>query len=315
MRLLDLNHAQHYATEALPIVRAGDDPSLLYRTLSLLGGIAAERGNAAEAEAYIEEAREIALRNDLSRSMSSALHNLGVMALGRGDLPLARQFLEETLALERAAHDLVHLANSLGSLGIVAYQQGDIATAVPLFREQLALSIEMGIDPGLNGVAAIAIHAGDYALAARLGGADEISSEALGISPHGSELYRPIYEKEVAILRDHLGEAGFAAEWAAGRAMPREKAIAEAVAYIESSPGDHPEPQPAESAAAPAFDLTPREREVLALITQGKSNQEIADALFISLHTTKVHVRSILSKLNLDSRTAAAAFALQHNLA
>jgi len=97
--------------------------------------------------------------------------------------------------------------------------------------------------------------------------------------------------------------------------MPREKAIAEAVAYIESSPGDHPEPQPAEPAAAPAFDLTPREREVLALITQGKSNQEIADALFISLHTTKVHVRSILSKLNLDSRTAAAAFALQHNLA
>jgi predicted ATPase/DNA-binding CsgD family transcriptional regulator len=314
MRLLDLDRAHRYATEALPVVRAGDDPSLLYRTLSLLGGIAAERGNAAEAEAHIEEAREIALQNDLSRSMSSALHNLGVMALGRGDLPMARQFLEETLALERASHDLVHLVNTLGSLGIVAYQQGDIEAAVPLFREQLALSIELGVDPGLNGVAAIAIHAGDYALAARLGGADEISSEALGISPHGSELYRPIYEREIALLREKLGEARFAAEWAAGRAMPREKAVAEATAYIESSTPDQPAPQPAPRDAVPAFDLTPREREVLTLISQGKTNQEIADALFISLHTTKVHVRSILSKLNLDSRTAAATFALQHNL-
>jgi predicted ATPase/DNA-binding CsgD family transcriptional regulator len=314
MRLLDLDRAQRYATEALPVVRAGDDPHLLYRNLSLLGGIAAERGNAAGAEAYIQEAREIALQNDLSRSMSSALHNLGVMALGRGDLPLARQLLEETVALERASHDLVHLVNTLGTLGIIAYQQGDIPTAADLFREQLALSTEIGLDPWLNGVAEIGIHFGEYALAARLGGSDEISSEALGISPYGSELYRPVYEQEIATLREKLGPDRFAAEWAAGRAMPRERAIAEAVAYIESTTPDQLAPQPAQREAAPAFDLTPREREVLGLISQGKTNQEIADSLYISLHTTKVHVRSILAKLNLDSRTAAATFALQHGL-
>jgi DNA-binding CsgD family transcriptional regulator len=152
-------------------------------------------------------------------------------------------------------------------------------------------------------------------LAARLGGSDEVSSEAIGVSPHGSELYRPIYEEEVALVRDRLGPATFAAEWAAGRAMPREQAVAEALAFLESGTPPEPALEPAPPVPASAFDLTPREREVLALIAQGKSNQEIADTLFISPHTTKVHVRSILGKLNLDSRTAAAAFALQHGLA
>ena len=63
-----------------------------------------------------------------------------------------------------------------------------------------------------------------------------------------------------------------------------------------------------------AFGLSPREREVLQLIAQGRSNREIADVLFISTPTVKVHVRSILTKLALDSRTAAAAFAIHHGL-
>jgi DNA-binding NarL/FixJ family response regulator len=54
---------------------------------------------------------------------------------------------------------------------------------------------------------------------------------------------------------------------------------------------------------------------VLRLVAQGCSNQEIADQLFISPQTAKVHVRSILAKLNLESRTAAAAFAIRHGLA
>jgi NarL family two-component system response regulator LiaR len=54
---------------------------------------------------------------------------------------------------------------------------------------------------------------------------------------------------------------------------------------------------------------------VLRLLAQGHSNQQIADALFISLPTTKVHVHSILTKLNVESRTAAAAFALTNGLA
>jgi NarL family two-component system response regulator LiaR len=62
-------------------------------------------------------------------------------------------------------------------------------------------------------------------------------------------------------------------------------------------------------------DLTEREREVLHLVVQGHSNQQIADALVISLATVKAHVSSVLAKLQVSSRAEAIAFAIKHKLA
>lgn len=61
-------------------------------------------------------------------------------------------------------------------------------------------------------------------------------------------------------------------------------------------------------------DLTQRELEVLLLIAQGKSNQEIADELFITLKTVKTHVSNILSKLEVEDRTQATIYAFKHQL-
>lgn len=60
------------------------------------------------------------------------------------------------------------------------------------------------------------------------------------------------------------------------------------------------------AAADPREDLSPREQEVLALIAQGKSNREIAQQLYLAESTVKNHVVSILSKLQVPNRTAAA---------
>lgn len=60
--------------------------------------------------------------------------------------------------------------------------------------------------------------------------------------------------------------------------------------------------------------LTPREREVLRLITQGKNNNEIASSLKMSIHTTKSDVCSILQKLNVTDRLKAAVKAVRENL-
>ncbi len=60
--------------------------------------------------------------------------------------------------------------------------------------------------------------------------------------------------------------------------------------------------------------LTEREVDVLRLVAQGSSNPQIADELHITVNTVKVHLRNILSKLQLDNRTQAAAYAVQNGL-
>jgi NarL family two-component system response regulator LiaR len=64
----------------------------------------------------------------------------------------------------------------------------------------------------------------------------------------------------------------------------------------------------------PSYDLTEREMEVLNLVVQGQSNQQIADGMVISVATVKAHVSSILSKLQVSSRAEAIAYALRHEI-
>jgi DNA-binding NarL/FixJ family response regulator len=69
-----------------------------------------------------------------------------------------------------------------------------------------------------------------------------------------------------------------------------------------ASPNDHP-------AAEDPFGLTPRERQVLALLAEGATNRQIGAALFMAEKTASVHVSRILAKLGVHSRTQAAAVA------
>jgi len=64
----------------------------------------------------------------------------------------------------------------------------------------------------------------------------------------------------------------------------------------------------------PGADLTPRERELLTLMTRGLNNQEIAAELAVALPTVKFHVTNILSKLHVDNRTEAVLKALKHKI-
>jgi DNA-binding CsgD family transcriptional regulator len=123
--------------------------------------------------------------------------------------------------------------------------------------------------------------------------------------------YEDECDRDLDRARECLGEQEFAAAWAAGESMILDAVVAEAddVFAEWGKAAEH-----GHAPGPPPYGLSPREVEVLRLIATGMSNRQIAEALFISVETAKVHVRSILAKLDLESRTAAAAFAIQHQL-
>ena len=78
--------------------------------------------------------------------------------------------------------------------------------------------------------------------------------------------------------------------------------------YLDSLLAAFAQEDMAAQAAPPAMPnrISPREREVLRLLAQGCSNQEIAEALVVTVETVKRHVSSLLAKLGVDNRTQAA---------
>jgi ATP/maltotriose-dependent transcriptional regulator MalT len=83
---------------------------------------------------------------------------------------------------------------------------------------------------------------------------------------------------------------------------------------VERAPSPGTEPDDTADAVVAGLGLTPREREVLELLAQGMTNRQIAETLFISVYTAGVHVSRILGKLDVASRTEAAARAYRLGL-
>lgn len=90
--------------------------------------------------------------------------------------------------------------------------------------------------------------------------------------------------------------------------------IMKALPHFTTESAEEGEPQQKQQRKKFNTDLTPREKDVLRAIVDGKSNQEIADELTISLFTVKNHVCNIIQKLAVDDRTQAAIKALREEL-
>jgi non-specific serine/threonine protein kinase len=248
------------------------------------------------------------------------LIDLGEVIQRQGDLARAETLYDEAQRLFEELGDQRALAMTLHGRAGLALQRRDTARAAALLAEGLTLARQVGdrltAADCLEAVAQVVV-TDQAAQATRLLGAASAVRDAAG-APVADHL-RSSHDETNAAARAALGAAAFGTAHDAGRALSLELAVAEAIVAVEAmlrptTASSVASAQPADSGSVPGADLTPREREVLHLLAEGRTDREIAAALFVTTKTASNHVASILSKLGVETRTAAAAYALRHGL-
>jgi non-specific serine/threonine protein kinase len=300
----DLDRARSYHEASLELRRKLADAAGMAQSLHNLGNLAIERGEYDTARSLHEEALTIRRELGMPRDLALSLRNVARLASGRGDSEGARAFLEEALRLSDESQHEVGRAEALRLLADLALRQHETDRAATLASEALRLGREVGA----QGVIANSIEVLSLIAAARdqphhvaqLLGAVEALRERMRMDARPTE--QQYIAAAVADARSRLGAAEFATAWSAGRVMSLDEV--EALAH-DSGVADRP---------VHTSGLSAREEEVVALIAQGLTNRQIADRLVISERTTHAHVRNILDKLGLASRTQVATWAMQHDL-
>jgi ATP/maltotriose-dependent transcriptional regulator MalT len=241
------------------------------------------------------------------------LDDLARITLSLGDAAQAAAIFVQARALARELGDPPRLATSLAIRIDNLLRRSGVQGPVQPLRESLMTlpSIGSAVDIAicLAGVAALAHPLDQPERAAQLLGAAQALHDPADVET--SSTYRARYEESVAAVRAQLDDETFAKAQRAGRTMPLEDAVELALAVAAA----------AERAGAGRpvrvypDGLTPREVEVLALIAAGRSNNEIADTLVLSVRTVERHIANIYRKINAHNRAEAGAYAVRHDLA
>ncbi len=298
-----------------------------------------------EAQRTYEAALDV-LRDNNGWGVAQVRVGLGGVARARGDYQAAISHYQGALSLYQEIDARPEIARCLAGIASVALIQGDLGLCRASLTESLALSLATGqrlpVARGLEAFAALEARAGDAERAARLAGAALELRSAAGHPPSAGAGAR--LEDLLDPARRSLGELRATALLDEGRAMSADEAVAYAMGSpaagrsaangAAAAPG-WPRPRagggngqaggapaaggsasgvagPAAGAAAGTAavpsTLTPREREIAALIARGLSNRAIADELVISQATVARHVANMLTKLGFSSRAQVAAW-------
>jgi DNA-binding CsgD family transcriptional regulator len=295
--------------DLLARARAADYPYGQWWALHLIGTTLFEEDQVAAAVPYLEESRDIAPRvRNPANHLSMSLCWLGEIAEGAGDLGGAATLFEKALAQCRISRNPAIISQVTYHLAVVCRKQGRLREAVRYLLEAANVYGNQHDSGGqqavLIEVALMAEQSMDLDLAARLLGA---AASLEGHEDFGVEL-----EDATNRVRSKSDRAEFDSAWHAGRAMTWEEtdALMEPLA-IRIEAGEQSPSMRKKS----LHGLTPRELDVLVLLAEGKTNRAIADSLSLSERTVENHVLHMLAKLGLESRAAAAAYAVRHGLA
>jgi predicted ATPase/DNA-binding CsgD family transcriptional regulator len=306
----DVARAAILAKENLILAQELDNRPDYVEVLNRVATATLFQGEEAQAVALLHEciaqAQELGDTDHAKNNIALALRTLAGIALHHGNLDQAIAMLVRSLSLARDVGFKAEIALVLAALGEARRMQGDRAQARKFCSEGLALSRDIehsaGIGRNLMGLANIAIDEGRLDVAARLLGAS-----GLWLNPEAEldPFERGAYDDTLQLVRRRLGDEAFSDAWTQGQVFTLDQVLAA--------------PEPSVSARSAdtgryASELTEREVEVLRLLAQGLTNAHIAEQLVISRHTVNNHVRSILSKLGVSSRSGATRFAVEHHL-
>jgi predicted ATPase/DNA-binding CsgD family transcriptional regulator len=327
----DYKQSTAWLEQSLALGRELNDKEGIILALQHLGLGALYQGEAERAIKLFEEVLELRRELKDNRGIALTLNDLGNAAHTKGDLERASKLLAESLDLFRQLGNKEGSAIVLGSQGHLAYEEGHFEQSKNLFVDSLRLFYELGSKAGiaqiLDGLAGVAAEAGLPEQAVQLWGATEVLRETIG-APR-PPLNQTQYEENLKRVQARLDQSAFSEAWATGRAQTPEEVIdyAAGIQIQEAErkplmPAQLPEPLPASvptalpKATESSYldNLTNRELEVLELLAEGLSNAQIAEKLFIAPRTVNVHLTSIYSKLDVNSRTAAARIAIERGL-
>lgn len=309
--------------ESLEIRREIGDRLALPTTLSNLGDICIHEEDYDQAEKYHMEALEIRLEIGNKRGLALTCQTLGTIWYLRGDFEAAQRWFDEALTHSVGLADAYSHASITLGVGRLELRRGNYRPAMENMIQALQTLRQMGarrvMSDAVDAVAMAGAATGRYAIAAGLIGSTHTvrSMHAIGIATHSKKEYEDL----VAMLRTRLNPQRFEEYFNQGKTRPLEQAVEDALALahdiIENGtligPGASREAANATSMSRAAQDagLTRRELEVLQLLVRGYSDKRIADELYISPRTAMTHVSNILSKFNVNKRTAAASVALR----
>ena len=310
-----------YIEEAVAAAQATGNDWEAGLTQATRAAIAVRQGKLKSAQRAYESALEI-LSDNNRWGVAQVEYGMGTLARARGDADMAVRCFEDAMEIFRELDAWPEIARCQAGIGWIAIAGGDFGRAAVSLAESLRLNQacgqRLGVARGLEAFAALAVARQQPEQAARLAGAACQLRESLG---HGTGI-GPRIEQVLDFARGQLGASAAAALFAEGREMPAEDAVGFALGSDDSVPGpDGASPGPAwtDPARLGRHDpggahrapgpLTPREHEIVRLITKGLSNREIADDLVISPATAARHVANILAKLGFTSRTQVASWA------
>jgi predicted ATPase/DNA-binding SARP family transcriptional activator len=229
----DSTGALGFAEAGLAIARTLGDPQLTAWLLNSRGGALNELGDTAAANECFERARDLHRQTGNRVQAGWVLSNLGYTKLTARDLVSARAILREALASPVTGEDRAHIFAAF-NLGLVEYLDHELAISHDLFAGTLTAARSVGdvasVADALLGLALTSSH--DPRRAAELHGAADAARERLGVVLEHFEAQ--LRDRDQATLREALGADAFETHFHIGRNLPREEAVAYALAEPES---------------------------------------------------------------------------------